>query len=180
MSETTRRVVLAAALIASGCDGDEEGAAPPGVAFDKPPGDDKPAGAQPEVDDRRMVLDNGFVPDPHVIEGTAVGTRDAGEIAQGCTGFVSTEPDATLEARGTFAELRILAHSAEDITLVVEPAEGPHVCADDTEGTDPVITAQFGPGIHRIWIGTRAPAQPVAYRLGVSELADVTAASLAR
>lgn len=181
MTTTTRRVVLAAALFASACDGEGDEALVAPAGFDKPPSPHKGV-TEPEPEPEQILLENGFVPDPHVVEGTTVGTRDASELAEGCTGFIATEPDHLLGARGAFAELRILAHADEDVSLVVERPDGTYLCADDhddDDGTDPVLAASFGQGAYRIWVGAAQENREISYRLGFSELADVTPVSLA-
>lgn len=177
MTTTTRRVVLAAALFASACDGEGDEAIGAPAGFDKPPSPEK-AGTEPEPEPDQILLENGFVPDPHVVEGTTVGTRDASELAEGCHGFIATEPDHLLATRGTFAELRVLAHAEEDVSLVVERPDGTYLCADDDDGTDPVLAAPFGEGAYRIWVGAAQRDREISYQLGFSELADVTPVSL--
>lgn len=170
-------MVLAAALLAGGCDGDDgaPASAPP------PPPElanvaDQAPHAEPE--DETIRLDNGFVPDPRVAEGSVVGTVDAQTVAEDCSGWIATEPSEMFEALGTFAELHVLAHSDSDATLMVETPSGDHLCSDDDEGTDPVVVAPFPRGTYRIWVGAPEPDVEMAYALGLSELSSVTAASL--
>ncbi len=177
---TARRVVLAAALFASGCEGEDEDVPALPVDVAKPP-DRGHTGTDDDREPRpALTLDNGFVPDPRVLDGVAHGTTDASTLSGDCAGFVDTDGGHVLETLGTFAELRILAHSEQDITLVVARPDGTHLCDDDTEGTDPVVATTFSPGVYRIWVGAPAQGAEVSYRLGFSELADVTAASLSR
>lgn len=171
-------MVLAAALLAGGCDGDDGAAEPDPV---EPPKlatvAEKAAPGDPV--DETIRLDNGFVPDPHVSQGSVVGSIDASTTAEGCTGWIGTEPTHVLETLGTFAELRVLAHSTDDATLVVETPGGARLCADDVEGMDPIVAAPFPPGTYRIWVGAPEPDVELPYVLGISELPDVSAASLA-
>lgn len=173
----TRRVVLAAALFAGGCDGGDE---PPPIEPIPVPKLASTADKAPveEPEHETIRLDNGFVPDPHVVEGAVVGSMDATTLADTCSGWIASEPDHLLETLGTFAELRVMAHSEDDATLIVETPDGTRWCADDDEGTDPVIARAFSPGTYRIWVGAPEPEVEMAYVLGLSELADVSAASL--
>ena len=125
-----------------------------------------------------VALEAGFVPDPHVVNGTSGGGVDAATLSPGCSGWVSSTPDHVLDARSAFAPLRILAHSTGDVTLVVQKPDGSYVCNDDAEGTDPVIEAQLSAGAHRIWVGSYEQGASAQYRLGFSELGSTRAASL--
>ena len=126
-------------------------------------------------------LHPGFMPDPVITEGTAGGTLHARTLSPDCTGWVDEVPNHVLVTTGAMAELRVIAHAAEDITLVIRRPDGSFVCNDDAEGTrgtDPMVRAEMPSGEHQIWVGAnRAEEQPV-YRLGFSELPNVVPSSL--
>lgn len=175
----TRRVVLAAAMLAGGCDAEDDSAPIDTSTLPKLADVAEKAAPEEEPVDETIRLDNGFMPDPHVAEGSVVGAVDAATTAEGCSGWIATEPSHVLETLGTFAELRVMAHADQDATLVVETPTGEHWCADDDEGTDPIVTAPFPPGTYRIWVGAPESDAEMAYVLGITELPDVNAASLA-
>jgi len=176
----TRRVVLAAAMLAGGCDAEDDSTALDTTSLPKLADvAEKEAPEEEAPVDETIRLDNGFIPDPHVAEGSMIGSVEASTLADGCSGWLSTEPDHVLETLGTFAELRLLAHAEQDATLVVETPAGERLCADDDEGTDPILVAPFTPGTYRIWVGAPEADVEMAYVLGISELSDVSAASLA-
>jgi hypothetical protein len=179
ISAVPRRVVLAAALLTGGCDAEPE-PGPPGEILPVPKLEDDPAklGAYEPPADDTVYLDNGFLPDPHVVEGTTLGTVEASSLADGCRGWVATDADQVLEARGTFARLRVLAHSEDDVALLIERSDGTFLCSDDDEGTDPVVAASFPSGRYRIRVAAARPNEEVSYLLGFSELAGVLPSAL--
>ncbi|MCB9621236.1 MAG: hypothetical protein H6724_17480 [Sandaracinus sp.] len=120
----------------------------------------------------------GFVPDPHTASGTSGGSIDASTWQAGCNGFVTQQPDHLFVASTAFANLRVMAHSQGDVTLVVQKPDGTYVCNDDGEGTDPIVEAAFPAGTYKVWIGSYQAGTNSPYTLGFTELASVTAASL--
>ncbi|MEM1413903.1 MAG: hypothetical protein AAGH15_03340 [Myxococcota bacterium] len=126
-----------------------------------------------------VALAPGFVPDPHVVNGTSGGSRDASTLGEGCTGQISATPDHVLAASGDFPTLRILVSAgANDTTLVVENPDGTYLCNDDGVGSDPLIEAPLPAGNYKVWVGTVGSDANFPYRLGFSELASTTPASL--
>jgi hypothetical protein len=96
-----------------------------------------------------------------------------------CRGYIAAQPNVLLNTSGQFANLRILVNSTADTTLVVQRADGVIVCNDDTEGLNPHVSGSFGPGQHRIWVGTYSAASAGApFTIGFTELIHVTSASL--
>lgn len=178
MCSRTKRMVLAAALFAGGCDGEEGSADVDPIRPPKLATDTEKAPLEEPVDET-IRLDNGFVPDPHVAEGSVVGTVDAATTAEECSGWITTEPSHVLEALGTFAELRVLAHADDDATLMVETPAGERWCSDDAEDAPPIVVKPFPAGTYRIWVGAPEPEVEMPYVLGISELPTVNAASLA-
>lgn len=125
-----------------------------------------------------ITLVPGFTPDPHTATGTSGGTTDAATMNAACAGNVSGTPDHLFVASAAFANLRIMAKSDVDITLVVQKPDGSFLCDDDTDGTNPVVAGEFAPGTYKIWIGSYDAEANGRYTLGVSELADVMPSAL--
>jgi len=121
----------------------------------------------------------GFMPDPHVVQGSAGGARDASTLDPSCAGWVGAQPNHIFEATGSFPDLRVMAHSPADTTLVIQAPDGSYLCNDDAEGLNPMIAQGFGAGFYRIYVGTYDRGGSSSYRLGFSELSSVTPASLA-
>lgn len=121
----------------------------------------------------------GFLPDPQTSSGSAGGPVAASGMSPDCRGHIAAQPNVLLNATGPFTNLRIIVNSGTDTTLVVQRADGVIVCNDDTEGLNPHVSGPFGPGQHRVWVGTYSAAQAGAqYTIGFSELMHVTSASL--
>jgi hypothetical protein len=141
-----------------------------------------PVGAAPAGNpvDGVVTLGPGFAPDPWTATGTAGGPVSADTLSADCRGYISAQPNHVIRATGAFANLRIVVASPADTTLVVQRADGSFECNDDFEGLNPQVAGMFGPGEHRVWIGTySADDSGAPYVIGVTELATVTAASLA-
>lgn len=178
-----RVVLLAIAASLSGCGGDEPAPEPPATAdlgSPTPPTAADPTGPEPGAniaDDGRdsnfgtVQLTAGFRPDPHVVEGTSGGHRNAVSMNAQCTGWVSPRADHILDAHDAFTELRVMAHSDEDTTLVIEKPDGSYHCNDDFGGArDPMVRGPFAAGQYKIWVGSYQRGATPAYRLGFSEL----------
>lgn len=178
-----RVVFLAIAASLSGCGGEEP--APPEPPASAEPGPSTatatpdPSGPEPglNVADGRdsnygtVELTAGFTPDPHVVEGTSGGHRNAISMNAQCNGWVSPRADHILEARDAFTELRVMAHSDEDTTLIIEKPDGSYLCNDDFGGArDPMIRGPFAAGRYKVWVGSYQRGATPAYRLGFSEL----------
>ncbi len=138
----------------------------------------QPAGGDLASNFGTVNLEPGFVPDPKVVNGTSGGGIDANTLQAGCAGWVSQTPDHILAASGNFTNLRVMAHSTGDITLVVQKPDGSYLCNDDTEGTDPVVAAAMPQGNYKIWIGSYEQGTNSQYQLGFSELESVNPSSL--
>lgn len=123
-------------------------------------------------------LNPGFVPDPHVKQGTSGGSIAANTVNPSCAGHVSSRPDHIFTATGAFSSLRIMVRSDADTTLVVRRPDGTFLCDDDTEGTNPVVGGAFPPGQYRIWVGSYSQGENAPYRIGFTELSSVTPSSL--
>ena len=124
-------------------------------------------------------LSRGFLPDPHVVEGTSGGLEPASQRGEGCVGWITEAPDHVLEVGEPLGSLRILAWSEQDIALLVQRPDGGIVCNDDAYGTQPVIdldTVQSGS--YGIWVASYEVRANSTYRLGFSELASTRPSAL--
>ena len=191
--EITRRVVaklLSSGLVAAGlvgaggvsgcCFGGQTTATPPALTpTTTATGPATVTG--PAVAGAPFNIGPGFMPDPTTAAGMAGGPIAANTMNPECRGYIAAQPNHILNATGMFTNLRILAASSADLTLVVQRADGSFVCNDDSPGggLQPEIAGMFGPGQHRIWIGTYSSSSgPQAYTLGLTEMPTVTHASL--
>ncbi len=120
----------------------------------------------------------GFTPDPAIRTGTGGGTFDGTARGQGCVGYTGVVSNHTLHLTGDFTNLRILARSEQDISLIIAMSDGTYRCNDDAEGLNPIIEGPFPRGIHRIYVGSYSRDLRPDYVLGVTEMGNVTAASL--
>lgn len=166
-------------VIASGCCFGGTSGTPTPPAVGATPAVGAVPGAAPAVAGGTVTLAPGFLPDPQTSTGVAGGPVAANTMSPECRGHIPAQPSLVLNATGAFANLRILASSSADTTLVVQRADGTFLCNDDSDGLNPVVQGAFGPGQHRIWVGTwSAAGAGASYTLGITELASVTAASL--
>lgn len=116
-----------------------------------------------------VALAPGFRPSPHVVTGSSGGSVQANGLGGNCVGHISATPDHLFTALGHLAHLSIAARSSEDITLVVRRPDGTFLCNDDSEGTDPMVSGPFPPGVYRVWVGSYSSGSNGAYTLGFSE-----------
>jgi hypothetical protein len=96
-----------------------------------------------------------------------------------CRGSITQRPDHIFVAQGGYSMLKILASSTQDTTLIVRTPSGQFLCDDDGgEGVNPMIQGQFGAGTYQIWVGSYRQGTNHPYRLGFTEMANVTTSSL--
>jgi hypothetical protein len=119
----------------------------------------------------------GFAPDPMLIHGTAGGPTDASTLRPECRGFLSLIPSQTLALTAPMS-LRIMAHSDQDTTLVVQLADGTYVCNDDSDGVDPLVEHAFPAGNHNVFVGTYASGTSAQYTLGITTNPTVTPSTM--
>ena len=136
-------------------------------------------GPEGESNFENVALTTGFTPDPHKVTGTSGGAVEASGLNPSCAGYVDSTPDHLFQAQSAFSNLRVLAHSDQDITLVIQKPDGSYMCNDDAEGTDPIVTGSFPAGTYKVFIGSYEAGANSQYTLGFTELGSVTAASLA-
>jgi len=121
----------------------------------------------------------GFVPDPHVVSGRSGGADRAQSRNPSCRGWIARNPDHLFQATGNFGNLRVIAQSDSDTTLVVQRPDGAYMCNDDSEGRNPIVGGNFPAGTYAVWVGSYREGEVAPYRLGFTELGSVTAASIA-
>lgn len=138
-----------------------------------------PVGTAPMGAGLPVTIAPGFLPDPQIGSGAAGGPIAAHTLGPHCHGYIAMAPNHVLNATGHFTNLRIVVSSPADTTLVVQRADGTFACNDDSEGLNPAVAGPFGPGQHRVWIGTYGAAQAgTPYTIAFTELLHVSAASL--
>lgn len=143
------------------------------------PGTGTTGTAPPTIGGGMVTIGPGFMPDPQTSTGSAGGPVAASGMSPDCRGYIAAQPNVILNATGQFMNLRIVVSSSADTTLVVQRADGSFACNDDSEGLNPIVSGMFGPGQHRIWVGTYSASQAGAqYTIGFTELMHVTSASL--
>ncbi len=95
-------------------------------------------------------LEANFPDDPAATEVLSGGSIDVSRVIEGCTGYISNEPDGRLSFTASpdpdAYPLYIYALSSGDTTLVINAPDGNWYCNDDgDEGLDPSIV--FGPAM---------------------------------
>lgn len=117
-----------------------------------------------------VALQAGFTPDPRAVRVTAGGDTDARRLSlpAGCTGFITPgQPDVRLNWTAGRAALRLAVCSNADTSLIINDSAGRWHCADDVEGTNPVLDFSGESGQFDIWVGgARAGAgRPATLRI---------------
>ncbi len=124
-------------------------------------------------------LRRGFMPDPHVVSGTAGGPVRANSVASNCRGHVTPQPSHVLFTQTGFSQLRVLVNAQLDTTLLVMLPNGQILCDDDGgQGSNPLVNLSSPPGEIRIWVGTYGSGRSGPYNIGFSELPNVTTANI--
>lgn len=121
-----------------------------------------------------VTLNEGFLPDPYIVNLEAGGPVAIEQQVSGCFGGnIAEAPDFRLqyEARGN-ASLTFAATSQEDVTLVINSPTGEWICVDDANGTDPEIylPPPVQGGQYDIWVGTFFSGTIPPATLSISEL----------
>jgi hypothetical protein len=108
------------------------------------------------------------------------GSIEAREWGHGCTGFVSAEPDHEVMSASTLPYARFVVNGgALDTTLVLQLSDGTFRCNDDGDGRHPVVEGPLPAGLTKVWVGGFRASAEGDYRLGISTVRDMSAASLA-
>jgi hypothetical protein len=116
----------------------------------------------------------GFTPDPMNVNVTSGGSIDASgaNLAPGCTGWVTSQPDFRINLTAADDFLRIYATGGGDTTLIINRANGSWACNDDSYGgTNPSVDLRNeGAGQIDVWVGSYQNGQQVRAVLHVTEL----------
>lgn len=121
----------------------------------------------------------GFTPDPMTHEGAlAGGPFEASELDAECSGWIAADPDFVFSTPRPFAELAVMAASRADTTLVIVGPDGDARCADDSDGTQPIVRGLYAPGLYRVWVGATERDAHTDYVLALSELDDSSPSAL--
>jgi len=155
------------------------GAAPrgPTVVQPGPP----PGGVQPRLPPAfgTISLRTGFMPDPNVVSGQAGGPIRGSTVSSGCRGYYSPQPGHVVMSPTGFRQIRFVVNSGMDTTLLVMLPNGQILCDDDGgQGLNPLIATTSSRGPIRVWVGSYANGRTGPYNLGISELPQVTTASV--
>lgn len=127
----------------------------------------------------QVSLTAGFMPDPHVVSGTAGGPVHAQQFNSSCRGYVTPQPSHVVMSRSGFQQIRFIVNSSADTTLVVMLPNGQVLCNDDGgSGMNPLVAGSSPPGPIRIWVGTYRQGTMSPYNLGISELGHVGTANI--
>ncbi len=112
-----------------------------------------------------MTIQQGFDPDPRVVDVTATGEFSAESLPGGCFGLVTARPQYAVNYAGGAAPLYLAATSSADAVMVVNTPDGRWLCDDDSAGQLNPGLMITGPaaGRYDIWVGvyneSEAPAQ---------------------
>jgi len=123
-------------------------------------------------------LSTGFMPDPSVANGTSGGSLSAADWNPACRGWVAQTPDHLFVARTDMPSFRVLVHSRQDTTLVMQGPDGTLYCDDDSEGRDPIIATPITAGTYRLWVGSYQQGQNSSYKIGFTEMSSTRARRL--
>jgi hypothetical protein len=136
----------------------------------------QPPGAPSNVG--TVSLTPGVQPDPNVVPGTSGGNVHPATMDATCQGWVTQRPDHLFVASAPFRNLKIMAHSGGDTTLIVQRPDGAYLCNDDFEARDPAVLGNFAAGTYKIWVGSYTQGENTPYRLGFTEIMSVNPSSL--
>ena len=115
-------------------------------------------------------LNTGFQPQPDTVIVSGGGDRSISGLAEGCLGFVTSNPSFRLAFTAGPSALVISAIAVRDTVLLVRDPEGRWYCDDDSlDGFSPsVIVWPPYSGSYDIWIGTH-DGEPTPAVLGFRE-----------
>lgn len=116
----------------------------------------------------------GFVPDPKQIGGIVSGGSinvSSLNLASGCTGFVTRQPDVIVNYSNSASFLRFYFQGSGDTALVINDASGRWRCNDDTGGLNPQVDIRNPPnGQYDLWIASYEAGQNIRGTLYITEL----------
>jgi hypothetical protein len=123
-----------------------------------------------------LTLDQGFTPNPTVLQGTGGGDHPAADVVGVrntptglCLGYIDRAPHERLTLESRFDHLELRVESRLDTTLIVSGPGGVW-CNDDSDGHNPAIAGEWLPGDYRIWVGAYRADEEPSYRLYIEDL----------
>lgn len=139
----------------------------------------------PVDDTTRATIDlsAGFIMDPYLLPVIGAGDVAAGDLVEGCNGFVDTDPDVVVNWSGETPQLSFFVYSDGDAALVVEQPDGSILCNDDAglNTVDPLVVIENpAEGAYRIRIGAARQGEPALGFLAATSMVmdDVMLADL--
>ena len=126
-------------------------------------------------------LTAGFILDPYLLPVIGAGDVAAGDLLEGCNGFVGAAPNVVVNWSGEAERLSFFGYSDSDPVLVVQLPDGSFVCNDDAglNTVDPLLVVEDpAEGAYQIHFGTARAGQPALGFLGVTAI-DMDDAMLA-
>ena len=132
-------------------------------------------GGRPNFGARRVTP--GFPRDPmkiNVVSGGNINVTPL-NLAAGCTGFATAQPDLNFTLTGTSATLRVYVDRVRgngDTTLIINKPDGTWICNDDSYGgRNPTVDLpNAAPGLYNVWIGSYQTGVQARGRLNITEL----------
>ena len=105
---------------------------------------------------------------PTVLQGGAESDWSVDHLGSACRGSVGRLPHVLLRASQEVS-VRLDVTTEVDLVMVVRTADGEWLCDDDSgSGMAPAITANLGPGDHRVWVGAFSSARGGLFSLTVT------------
>ncbi|MGE0785073.1 MAG: hypothetical protein AB7S26_05240 [Sandaracinaceae bacterium] len=126
-------------------------------------------------------LNEGFQPDPHLLQGRMGGPVPAAQVNSGCRGYVSEQPSHVIVSNSGFRNLRFVVSGSSDNTLLVMLPNGQVLCDDDGgESMNALVQTSVPRGRIAIWVGSYSNTNTgTPYTLGLTEYPNVTASTIA-
>ncbi len=126
----------------------------------------------------QIVLESGFLPDPHIVPMTSGGEVDVSRLNYGsdCVGYAASEPDFRLQWSSGAEALYIYFEaesSLDDTVLIISGPDGTWYCNDDAglETLNPMVYfLNPAPGQYDIWVASFNIGEFHDGRLLISEL----------
>nr|MBN1229745.1 hypothetical protein [Anaerolineae bacterium] len=122
-------------------------------------------------------LETGFIPDPYeVTDILSGGELYAGDSVEGCSGYVTAQPDLNFywTGEGFLRVFFVPDDGTSDATLIINDAYAEWHCNDDAYGWNPAIDFDDAPsGWYAIWIGSWSADEFIAGTLYFTEM-DIT------
>lgn len=122
----------------------------------------------------RTSLSPGFTPDPFQVSIVSGGNLNvaAMNLASGCVGYATSDPDYIIDLSGVMAYLEIYNEGEGDTGLVINDPNGNWYCDDDSHtGTDPKISLnKASAGQYDIWVTSYSSGDSLRGTLSVTEI----------